>query len=86
MRDPFPAQLEINNRRILQKAQIEVHPEIFVGLITPERYKEQILLAKGAHFNILRVWGGGIVNKESFLISVIGKRYIGMDKEFPFRW
>lgn len=61
-----PSCLEVNNRRIFGKGSNWVHPEVFIGNITPERYREQLLLAKDAHFNILRIWGGGIVNKESF--------------------
>jgi len=61
-----PASLEVNNRRIFAKGTNWVHPEVFVGGITPERYREQIELAKNANFNLLRSWGGGIVNKESF--------------------
>lgn len=65
-RNRAPASLEINGKRIFAKGTNWVHPEIFVGLITKETYKTQIQLAKDANFNILRVWGGGIVNKESF--------------------
>ncbi|MDR1369631.1 MAG: hypothetical protein LBJ72_05845 [Dysgonamonadaceae bacterium] len=61
-----PACLEVNNRRIFGKGSNWVHPDVFIGLITPERYREQLELAQKAHFNLLRVWGGGIVNKESF--------------------
>ncbi|MDR3261954.1 MAG: hypothetical protein LBT78_09005 [Tannerella sp.] len=64
-----PASLEINHRRIFAKGSNWVHPEVFVGTITPERYREQIVLARNAHFNLFRVWGGGIVNKESFFDS-----------------
>jgi beta-mannosidase len=61
--------LEVNNRRIFAKGSNWVHPEVFMGTVTPERYREQIVLAKNANFNILRIWGGGIVNKESFFDS-----------------
>ena len=61
-----PASIEVNNLRIFAKGTNWVHPEVFIGSITPERYMEQIILAKNANFNILRIWGGGIVNKESF--------------------
>ena len=61
-----PAQLEINGRKIFCKGTNWVNPEIFPGIITRERYNELVSLAKEANFNILRVWGGGIVNKESF--------------------
>ena len=61
-----PSCIEVNGRRIFAKGSNWVHPEVFIGNITPERYLEQLVLAKDAHFNLLRVWGGGIVNKESF--------------------
>ncbi len=70
---PFPATrseppitLEINGRQIFGKGSNWVNPEIFPGLITEETYRPLLTLAKEAHFNLLRVWGGGIVNKESF--------------------
>ena len=65
-RNRAPACLEINGRRIFAKGTNWVHPEIFPGLITTEIYRKHIELAKGAHFNLLRVWGGGITNKEAF--------------------
>ena len=77
-----PASFEINNRRIFAKGSNWVHPEVFVGTITPERYKEQILLAKNANFNIVRVWGGGIVNKESFF-DICDETGILVWQEFP---
>ena len=77
-----PASLEVNNRRIFAKGTNWVHPEVFVGTITPERYREQILLAKNANFNIFRVWGGGIVNKESFL-DICDESGMLVWQEFP---
>lgn len=70
---PFPATrseppitLEVNGRQIFGKGSNWVNPEIFPGLITEETYRPLLTLAKEAHFNLLRVWGGGIVNKKSF--------------------
>ena len=77
-----PASLEINHRRIFAKGVNWVHPEVFVGVITPERYREQLVLAKNANFNILRVWGGGIVNKESFF-DICDDLGILVWQEFP---
>ena len=77
-----PASLEVNDRRIFAKGSNWVHPDVFVGVITPERYREQILLAKNANFNILRVWGGGIVNKESFF-DICDELGILVWQEFP---
>jgi beta-mannosidase len=77
-----PASLEINHRRIFAKGTNWVHPEIFIGTITAERYREQLLLAKNANFNILRIWGGGIVNKESFF-DICDELGILVWQEFP---
>ena len=65
-RSVSPAQFELNGRRIFAKGSNWVNPEIFPGAITRARYAELLKLAKDAHFNCLRVWGGAIVNKESF--------------------
>jgi beta-mannosidase len=65
-RSVAPITLEINGRRIFGKGSNWVNPEVFPGLITRERYQEQLDLAKAANFNLLRQWGGSIVNKESF--------------------
>ena len=77
-----PASLEVNNRRIFAKGSNWVHPEIFMGTVTPERYREQIVLARNAHFNIFRIWGGGIVNKESFF-DICDEEGILVWQEFP---
>ncbi|MEM7656943.1 MAG: glycoside hydrolase family 2 TIM barrel-domain containing protein [Bacteroidota bacterium] len=65
-RSVAPITLEINGRRIFGKGTNWVNPEVFPGLITRERYEEQLILAKAANFNLLRQWGGSIINKESF--------------------
>jgi beta-mannosidase len=65
-RNKPPVTMEINGRRIFSKGTNWVNPEIFPGIITGERYNELLDLALEANFNMLRVWGGGIVNKESF--------------------
>ena len=61
-----PIALTINNKRIFAKGSNFVNPEIFPGKITGQTYLSLLELAKEANFNILRIWGGGIVNKESF--------------------
>jgi beta-mannosidase len=61
-----PIQLEINGLRIFCKGSNWVNPEIFPGLITEARYAQLIDMALEANFNMFRVWGGGIVNKEAF--------------------
>jgi beta-mannosidase len=61
-----PITLEINGRRIFAKGSNWVNPDIFPGTITAETYRPLIQMAKDAHFNIFRTWGGAIVNKASF--------------------
>ena len=61
-----PITLEINGQRLFAKGTNWVNPEIFPGKITDQRYEALLTLAKEMHFNILRVWGGGIVNKDYF--------------------
>lgn len=65
-RSVAPAQVEINGRKIFAKGTNWVNPEVFPGIITEERYDELTDRAVEANFNMLRVWGGGIVNKEAF--------------------
>ncbi len=65
-RSVVPIQLEINKRQIFCKGSNWVNPEIFPGIIGPERYDELTDRAREANFNLLRIWGGGIVNKEAF--------------------
>ena len=77
-----PASFEVNNLRIFAKGTNWVHPEVCMGTITAERYREQIVLAKEAHFNILRIWGGGVVNKESFF-DICDELGMMVWQEFP---
>lgn len=81
-RSVAPTSLEINNRRIFAKGSNWVHPELFVGLITPELYRKQLILAQKANFNLLRVWGGGITNKEAFY-DICDELGIMVWQEFP---
>ena len=81
-RSVAPIQLEINGRKIFCKGSNWVNPEIFPGIITRARYAELIDLALGANFNMFRIWGGGIVNKESFY-ELCDEKGIMVWQEFP---
>lgn len=81
-RNRAPASIEINGKRIFAKGSNWVHPEVFVGLLTKDIYEKQLQLAKEAHFNIMRVWGGGITNKESFF-DLCDEKGILVWQEFP---
>jgi len=77
-----PIQLEINGRKIFAKGTNWVNPEIFPGIITTARYNDLLDKAKEANFNILRVWGGGIINKDSFY-ELCDEKGILVWQEFP---
>ena len=81
-RCPPPITLEINGRPIFCKGSNWVAPEIFPGTITPERYRALLDLAKQANMNMLRSWGGAVVNKEAFF-EMCDERGILLWQEFP---
>jgi beta-mannosidase len=61
-----PITLEINGRQLFAKGTNWVPPSVFPGTIGREDYRVLLHLAKDANMNLLRSWGGGIVNKSSF--------------------
>jgi beta-mannosidase len=61
-----PITLQLNGRSLFARGTNWVAPEIFTGLITAETYRPLLELARDAHFNLLRCWGGAQVSKESF--------------------
>jgi len=61
-----PVTFEVNGRAIFARGANWVCPEIFPGALTPDRYREQLALFAGANLNLLRCWGGAIVNKTAF--------------------
>ena len=77
-----PFQLEINGRPIFAKGSNWVGPEIFPGIIDRARYEVLVDRAVEANFNILRIWGGGIVKKESFF-ELCDEKGILVWQEFP---
>lgn len=81
-RSAAPAQIELNGRRIFAKGTNWVSPEIFPGRITDERYRLLLNLVLEANFNIIRCWGGCIVNKDSFF-EICDRAGILVWQEFP---
>ena len=81
-RSVAPAQFKINGEKIFAKGSNWVNPEIFPGKITAKTYEDLIDKAVTANFNIFRVWGGGIVNKESFF-DLCDAKGILVWQEFP---
>lgn len=77
-----PITLELNGRIIFGKGSNWVNPDIFPGVITKERYNALLENAVKANLNIFRIWGGGIVNKESFY-DLCDEKGILVWTEFP---
>lgn len=65
-RSPVPITITLNGIKIFAKGSNWVNPEVFTGTITRDTYFPLIKLADEANFNILRCWGGAIINKEEF--------------------
>ena len=77
-----PFTIRLNNKVIFAKGSNWVHPEINYGTIDYNRYLEQLLLVKELNMNTLRIWGGGITNKESFF-EICDSLGILVWQEFP---
>jgi beta-mannosidase len=61
-----PITVELNGRVVFAKGSNWVNPELFPCAVTAERLQPLLRLARGANFNLLRSWGGAIVNPEAF--------------------
>lgn len=56
----------INGKEIFVRGSNWVPVDCFTGAISNEKYENLILLAKNANCNLLRVWGGGIYERDLF--------------------
>lgn len=77
-----PMTVTLNGRKLFCKGTNWVNPEIFPGTITEETYRPLLEMAAASHFNLLRVWGGAIVNKESFF-DLCDQMGLMVWQEFP---
>lgn len=77
-----PITIELNGVEIFAKGMNWVPPEIFVSKITKKRYDDMLKEALGLHANILRCWGGAIINKEDFF-DLADEYGILIWQEFP---
>lgn len=77
-----PMTLEINGRAIFAKGANCVSPEIFPGLLNRETWESQLRLAKESNMNLLRMWGGAVVQKDSFF-DLCDEMGIMVWQEFP---
>ncbi|WP_256760494.1 glycoside hydrolase family 2 protein [Cohnella sp. WQ 127256] len=77
-----PIMLEVNGREIFCKGSNWVNPEIFPGTIREQTYGSLLKLTKDANMNLLRSWGGGIINKDVFF-QLCDEMGLMVWQEFP---
>ncbi len=58
--------IELNGRPVFTKGANYIPNDMFLPLVTDEKYKKVILDAVDANMNMLRVWGGGIYENDIF--------------------
>ncbi|HEY1848092.1 MAG TPA: hypothetical protein VGG37_02745, partial [Opitutaceae bacterium] len=61
-----PATIELNGRRIFAKGSNWVSSDVFPGRVRDDDLRALAGLAKRSNFNLLRCWGGAVVNPEAF--------------------
>lgn len=57
---------EINGEKIFCKGADWVPTDALTNFSKKEKYEQLLSLAKDAHFNMIRIWGGGVVEDEEF--------------------
>jgi beta-mannosidase len=64
--EALPYTLAVNGERVWIRGWNWVPLDHLYGREAPERYERFLRLAREAHVNLLRVWGGGLIEKEAF--------------------
>ncbi len=64
--EDIPLQLVINGQKVFIQGVNWVPPDACPGSITTERYRLFLTQFQGAGVNFVRVWGGGLKEKDSF--------------------
>ena len=62
----LPYKLVVNNRPIYIQGWNWVPMDVLYGVEQAAKRERLLTLAKNAHVNLLRVWGGGLIEKEAF--------------------
>jgi beta-mannosidase len=62
----LPYTFTVNARKIYAKGWNWVPMDVMYSVPHPARLERLLTLAQRAHVNLLRVWGGGLIEKESF--------------------
>lgn len=77
-----PICILLNGKNIFAKGSNFVTPEVFSGKTTKQRYAELLNMVKEANMNMLRMWGGCGIQKESFY-DICDELGIMVWQEFP---
>ena len=64
--DALPYTPRVNGRKIYIKGWNWVPIDVLYGVERPEKLEHLLTLAKRANVNMLRIWGGGLIEKEAF--------------------
>ncbi|MDG0814176.1 glycoside hydrolase family 2 TIM barrel-domain containing protein [Cohnella rhizosphaerae] len=64
--DALPYTFVVNGKRIYVRGVNMTPLDHLYGNVTPEQYEYYVLLMKRAGVNLVRVWGGGIIEKACF--------------------
>ncbi|MGD9144548.1 MAG: glycoside hydrolase family 2 TIM barrel-domain containing protein [Anaerolineae bacterium] len=74
--------LRINGRRVYARGANWVPANILPGRVDEADYRALLMLARGANMNMLRVWGGGLREKQAFY-DLCDRLGILVWQEFP---
>jgi beta-mannosidase len=80
--DSLPYSLVVNGRRVWIKGWNWTPADQLYAGVSPERYDRFLRLARDAHVNLLRVWGGGLLETEPFY-RLCDRYGIMVWQEFP---
>ncbi|WP_309119137.1 glycoside hydrolase family 2 TIM barrel-domain containing protein [Paenibacillus sp.] len=64
--DSLPYTFVVNGKKIYIKGVNLTPLDLMYGNVTPERYEWLVRLMRSARVNMVRVWGGGLIEKETF--------------------
>ncbi|MBQ6990896.1 MAG: hypothetical protein IJN58_07555 [Clostridia bacterium] len=64
--DALPYGLAINGKRVYIRGVNMVPMDIMYGTIKPQKVRETLTLARDMGVNLIRVWGGGLIESETF--------------------
>ncbi len=80
-RDPWA--VCVNGEPVYVRGANWVPADILYGEVTDERYRALLQMARNAHMNALRVWGGGLREKRAFY-ETCDEMGLLVWQEFPF--